>query len=50
MKELVKGIVIGFILGILFISCENTIMADDTNDYGEIGTVAWNPLYVKIVE
>ena len=50
MNQLTKGIMIGFMLGLLFVSCNNTVMADDTDDYGEIGTVSWNPLYVKIVE
>lgn len=52
MKDLTKGIMIGFILGVFFISCNGNIFADedDSGSYGEIGTVEWNPLYVKIVE
>ncbi len=52
MKEITKGIIIGFILGIMFLSCESNIFADEDSGggFGEIGTVEWNPLYVKIVE
>ena len=58
-NEFIKGILIGFLFGILFISCESNIFADDSggggvpggsSSYGEIGTVEWNPLYFKIVE
>ena len=54
-NEFIKGILIGFLFGILFISCESNIYADDGSgggydSYGEIGTVEWNPLYVKIVD
>ena len=52
MKERTKGIIIGLILGFMFFSCDSSIFADaeDDGSYGDIGTVEWNPLYVKVVE
>tara|TARA_R100001594_G_scaffold57337_2_gene91249 strand:- start:4649 stop:4804 length:156 start_codon:yes stop_codon:yes gene_type:complete len=51
MNDTIKGIIIGLVLGFMM-SCNDSIMADgnDGGAYGEIGTVEWNPLYVKIVE
>ena len=51
MKDKTKGILIGLALG-LIISCNDNVMADNEtqNQFDQIGSVAWNPLYVKIVE
>ena len=51
MKDKTKGIIIGIIIGFMM-SCNDNIMADgdDVGSYGEIGTVEWNPLYVKVVD
>ncbi len=51
MKDKTKGILIGLALGFM-ISCNDNIMADNEtqNQFDQIGSVEWNPLYVKIVE
>ena len=49
MKDKLKYILIGIAIGFM-ISCSDSIMADGDSNYGEIGTVEWNPLYVKIVD
>ena len=53
MKQKLKCIFVGFILGLMFNACtDNQLQADsmETEEFGAIGTVEWNPLYVKIVE
>ena len=49
MKDKLKHVIIGIVIGFM-ISCSDSIMADGDSNYGEIGTVDWNPLYVKIVD
>ena len=52
MKYKIKYILIGIVIGVM-ISCSDLIMADSDHDrgsYGKIGSVSWNPLYVKIVK
>lgn len=49
MKTKIKYLCIGFIMGFTFYACDDAFLQADEDDYGAIGTVEWNPLYVKIV-
>lgn len=49
MKNKIKYLIIGFVAGAMFISCEDSFLKADGEEFGEIGTVEWNPLYVYIV-
>ena len=54
MKHL-KWIVLGYILALSIHSCDSIIGDSNGNsvsdlEYGDYGTVSWNPLYVRIVE
>ena len=49
MKSKIKYLIIGFILGFIFYSYEDNSLKADNDDYGAIGTVEWNPLYVRVV-
>ena len=50
-KTLIKGIIIGFIIGILTYSCTDSTLYgdDDIFEYATLGGSALNPMYVKIV-
>ena len=50
-RSLIKGIIIGFIIGILTYSCTDSALYgdDDMFEYGTLGGSALNPMYVKIV-
>ena len=49
MRDKIKYIVFGFILGMAFYAYEEEHFKAGKKDYGAIGTVEWNPLYVYIV-
>ena len=54
MKHL-KWIVLGYILAISIHGCDSVIGSSANNstadlEYGDYGTVSWNPLYVRIVD
>ena len=48
MKAKFKYLCIGFIMGFTFYACDDAFLQADEDDYGAIGTVEWNPLYVYI--
>ena len=51
-----RWIVLGYILAISIHSCDSVLgeAGDSTStfdlEYGDYGTVSWNPLYVRIVD
>ena len=49
MKNKIKYLIIGIVLGIMFTACDDSGLKADEEEFGEIGTVEWNPLYVYIV-
>jgi len=56
MKNL-RWLVLGYFMAICINGCDLGLSSNDTidngnqaNDYGDVGTVPWNPLYVKIVD
>ena len=53
----IKWLVLGYFLCLLVNGCDLGLSSNDSindgtqvNDYGDVGTVPWNPLYVKIVD
>ena len=48
MRDKIKYIVFGFIMGISFYAYQEGYFKAGKSDYGAIGTVEWNPLYVYI--
>ena len=50
-KTLIKGIIIGFIIGIFTYSCTDSTLYgdDDLFEYEQLGGSQFNPMYVKIV-
>ena len=50
-KTLIKGIIIGFIIGILTYSCTDSALYgdDDIFEYEPLGS-QFNPMYVKIID
>ena len=49
MKPIIKGLIIGFVLGIIYTSSAS-LNATNEEDWGVRGAVEWKPLYVKIVK
>ena len=51
MSRFVKGILIGFLIGMIITGCSDSmLMADyDDYDYNQLGSSPYNPMYVKIV-
>jgi len=56
MKNL-RWLVLGYFMAFCTQGCDLGMSSSDTidngsqvNDYGDVGTVPWNPLYVKIVD
>ena len=50
MSRFVKGILIGFLIGVIITSCSDSmLLADDDYDYNQLGSSPYNPMYVKIV-
>ena len=49
-KSKIKYLSVGFIMGLTFYACNDMFLQADEDDYGAIGTVEWNPLYVKVVD
>ena len=51
MKERIALFILGFIVGIIFMSyTSSSLQAEAQESYGTRGSVEWNPLYVKIVK
>ena len=56
MKNL-RWLVLGYFMAICINGCDLGLSSNNTidngnqvHDYGDVGTVPWNPLYVKIVD
>ena len=50
-NEFLKGLLIGFILGVLFLgNSNNKLNAKYTSMDTDRGAVEWNPIYVKVVK
>ena len=50
MSRFVKGILIGFLIGMIITSCSDSmLLADDEYEYNQLGSSPYNPMYVKIV-
>ena len=51
----IKYIILGYLFAISVHGCDSVISSDNSSsttnlEYGDYGTVSWNPLYVKIVD
>ena len=51
MSKFVKGILIGFLIGLLITGCSDSMLMADyyDYDYNQLGSSPYNPMYVKIV-
>ena len=49
-KQLIKGIVIGFIIGLFLNGCISNLEASNETSSWQIGSTPHNPMYVKIVK
>ena len=47
----IKGIIIGFIVGLFLSSCSDFMLLgdDDSFEYNQLGDSPYNPMYVKII-
>ena len=50
-SSFIKGIVIGFIIGMFVCACTDSTLYgdDDIFEYEQLGSSQFNPMYVKIV-
>ena len=50
MSKFIKGIIIGFIVGLFLNACSDmALFGDEDYDYNQLGSSPYNPMYVKIV-
>jgi len=49
-KDIIKGIVIGFIIGCFLNGCITKLEASNQGSSWQLGSTPHNPLYVKIVK